>query len=293
MQQDLMQGLSQAISQARNKPFRADGWQTRSGGCIHSALRISQGGEHLFVKCNSADTLPMFQAEARALTALARTETLRVPQVICCGHTAGHAFLVLEYLDLEATGSAAEAGRQLARLHHHLGTDHGWCEDNWIGTSIQHNEPQRQWSRFWREQRLAPQLQMAANRGYGGRLQKLGDQLLSRIDMLLDHDPPPSLLHGDLWGGNLGYLQDGSPVAFDPASYWGDRETDLAMSELFGRQPESFYRAYQELWPLPEGYPLRRTLYNLYHILNHLNLFGGSYLAPAERMMETVLANCR
>ncbi|MBN2885639.1 MAG: fructosamine kinase family protein, partial [Chromatiaceae bacterium] len=126
-----------------------------------------------------------------------------------------------------------------------------------------------------------------------GALQPQGERLLDALDALLDHHPPPSLLHGDLWGGNIGATPEGEPVIFDPAVYYGDRETDLAMTELFGGFDADFRAAYHEAWPLPTGYETRKTLYNLYHVLNHLNLFGGGYLAQSERMIGQLLAAIR
>ncbi len=166
--------------------------------------------------------------------------------------------------------------------------------DNWIGRTPQPNGWQHDWIAFRREQRLGFQLQLAAQNGFGGALQRDGEQLLARLDGLFDgYVPVPSLLHGDLWGGNHGFLADGTPVVFDPALYVGDRECDLAMSELFGGFAADFYAAYRASWPLDAGYAVRKTLYNLYHILNHANLFGGGYAAQAARMTAALLAHIR
>jgi len=150
------------------------------------------------------------------------------------------------------------------------------------------------WVDFWRERRLGFQLKLASQNGYGSMLQRDGETLMARLgDFFADYRPVPSLLHGDLWGGNHGFLADGTPVIFDPAVYCGDREADLAMSELFGGFAPGFYAAYREAWPLDAGYAVRRTLYNLYHILNHANMFGGGYVAQAQRMMAQLLAQIR
>jgi fructosamine-3-kinase len=166
----------------------------------------------------------------------------------------------------------------------------GWDRDNTIGSTPQLNEPSVDWVTFWRERRLGYQLELAARNGYRGRLKQRGERLLDGLGALLDHNPVPSLLHGDLWGGNLGYDEAGEPVIFDPACYFGDREADLAMTELFGGFGRRFWAAYQEAWPLSEGYPVRKHLYNLYHVINHLNLFGGGYLSQAESMIDRLLA---
>jgi fructosamine-3-kinase len=152
------------------------------------------------------------------------------------------------------------------------------------------NTPSASWTEFFRERRLRYQLELAARNGYGGRLQELGAELLAHIEPLLaDHTPAPSLLHGDLWGGNAAVDSEGAPVIFDPAVYYGDREADLAMTRLFGGFSAAFYSAYESAWPLPKGARARVDLYNLYHVLNHVNLFGGGYEAQAESMMERLL----
>ena len=203
---------------------------------------------------------------------------------------------MLEYLELGRDGasSAERLGAQLAQLHRHTGRQHGWHRDNTIGSTPQINNPDPDWLQFWRERRLGYQLGLAAHRGYGGALQRKGERLSADLGQVLaDHVPAPSLLHGDLWSGNYAALSDGRPVIFDPASYYGDRETDLAMTELFGGFSPRFYSAYRDHYPLNEGYRLRKTLYNLYHVLNHANLFGGGYASQAEHMMDDLLSEIR
>ncbi len=169
-------------------------------------------------------------------------------------------------------------------------TQFGFPCDNFIGTTPQPNAWTDDWITFWRDQRLGFQLQLAAKNGHGGQLQRLGEKLLDVLPAFFDgYTPQPSLLHGDLWGGNHAYLTDGTPTIFDPAAYYGDRECDLAMTELFGGYPADFYAAYRAAWPLDAGYAGRRDLYNLYHILNHANLFGGGYVRQAEQMMRVLL----
>jgi fructosamine-3-kinase len=217
-----------------------------------------------------------------------------VPQVICHGIAAEQAYLVLEYLPLRPHGDAAQLGRQLAQQHRVGAARFGGARDNWIGATPQPNAWMDDWVEFWRARRLGFQLKLAAQNGHGGALQRDGEALMARLDgFFTGYRPAPSLLHGDLWGGNHGFLADGSPVIFDPAVYFGDRECDLAMSELFGGFAPPFYAAYREAWPLDAGYAVRRTLYNLYHILNHANLFGGGYAAQAQRMLAQLLAEIR
>lgn len=174
---------------------------------------------------------------------------------------------------------------QLAALHAQPQPYFGWHRDNWIGATPQLNERSDDWIEFWRDRRMGFQLDLAARNGYTRTIQRHGDKLrLYVAGLFAGFRPCPSLLHGDLWSGNIGCV-GGEPVIFDPAVYYGDREADLAMTELFGGFPAEFYAAYREALPLDSGYAQRRTLYNLYHVLNHLNLFGGGYLAQAERMM--------
>jgi fructosamine-3-kinase len=261
------------------------------GGCINSAAVLEGGGERFFVKHNRADREAMFAAEFAGLEEIRRSGSIRVPEPVCFGTAQDHAYLVLEYLPLgrpRSEAAAEDLGRRLAAMHAVTRPDYGWERDNTIGSTPQRNSPGRDWSRFWQEQRLGFQLELAARNGYA-RLRAPGERLLGRLPALIaGHRPPASLLHGDLWSGNHGFTADGTPVIFDPAVYYGDRETDLAMTELFGGFPERFHRAYREALPLEDGYEVRKILYNLYHVLNHLNLFGAGYLSQAEDMIEAL-----
>jgi len=235
------------------------------------------------------------EAEAEGLAALRATGAVRVPATLADDDPSRLALEWLELRPLDAR-SAAALGTALAALHRAAVPDalagrYGWNRDNFIGATPQSNAPSTSWVAFFREERLVPQLARAERNGYRGTLQDAGARLVEALDGLLgSHAPPPSLLHGDLWSGNAGALPDGTPVVFDPAAYVGDREADLAMTELFGGFPSTFYAAYREAWPLDQGYALRRELYNLYHLLNHLNLFGGGYLARCERTITRLLA---
>lgn len=301
------------------------------GGCINRAYRLEgTDGSRYFLKLNDARHLPMFIAEATGLDAIAATHTLRVPLPIAHGSANAHSFLVLEHLELGSRGNARLLGEQLAALHRcsspplpcrEITSDlpacglsrmasssirvgervdtllsptsscFGFAQDNFIGTTPQPNAWTDDWVMFWREQRLGFQLRLAAQNGYGGQLQSLGQKLLNALPAFFEsYTPQPALLHGDLWSGNHAFLADGTPVIFDPAPYYGDRECDLAMTELFGGYPADFYAAYRAAWPLDAGYAARKDLYNLYHILNHANLFGGGYASQAEQMMQRLPA---
>lgn len=283
-----------AIAHATGNDFRIEQHAPLSGGCIHDAWRVGGGGQTYFVKTNRADCAGMFAAEAAGLSALAATRTLRVPRPVCHGANPEASWLVLEFIDLERKGSMRLLGERLAALHRATGAQHGWPHFNYIGAIPQINTPTDDWCAFWREHRLGYQLQLAASNGYGGRLQQLGGQVMEKIPELLGgHRPQPSLLHGDLWSGNAAFDAHGAPVIFDPAAYYGDREADLAMTELFGGFSADFYMAYNEAYPLEDGYAQRKTLYNLYHVLNHFNLFGGGYASQAQNMIESLLAETR
>ena len=263
------------------------------GGSINACYRLEGGGGSYFVKLNRAAGLPMFEAERDGLTELAGAGSVRVPVPVCAGQAGDAAFLVMEYIPFgrPAADSAARLGTGLAALHRVTGEAFGWWRDNTIGSTSQPNEQNDDWVSFWRQRRLGHQLRLAAANGFGGSLQRLGERLLADLPALFtDYRPCASLLHGDLWGGNYAVDGSGAPVVFDPAVYYGDRETDLAMTELFGGFPEEFQAAYREAWPLDVGYRQRKTLYKLYHVLNHANLFGGGYARQAEGMMEQLLS---
>ena len=263
------------------------------GGCINAAEVVGDGSRDYFVKTNRAARLDLFEAESDGLAALAAARAIRVPQAICYGSSGDTAYLVLELLDLSGRADGTRAGRALAELHRSTSDRFGWHRDNHIGATPQVNGPDLDWVSFWRERRLGPQLDLASANGHARALQGAGDRLASGLAALIGHRPPPALIHGDLWGGNLGYLPGGEPVVYDPAVYYGDREADLAMTELFGGFGGDFYAAYREAWPLDPGYGVRKHLYNLYHVLNHLNLFGGGYLGQARSMIDRLLAEIR
>lgn len=288
--------LSKQISATTNSPFKLRHRLSVGGGCINSAYVIEgEDGRKYFVKLNDASKAGMFEAEATGLQEIAHTQTIRVPAPVCWGAAGDAAYLVLEYLDLRGGNSPVsmeKLGHKIAQMHRVTAGRYGWHINNTIGSTPQINSHADNWPAFWREWRLGFQLQLAAHKGYGGALQHKGERLLADIPaFFMAYTPTPSLLHGDLWSGNYSILASGDPVIFDPAVYYGDRETDMAMTELFGGFSTAFYHAYNDAYPLDSGYPIRKTLYNLYHILNHLNLFGGGYLPQAERMMDALLRN--
>jgi len=262
------------------------------GGCINQTYRLDSGPHAYFVKVNDPSAYDMFTAEVEGLTAMRESQSVRAPEVIGQGVYGGRACLFLEYIDLQPISArhAALFGERLAEMHRTCAKEFGWTRDNTIGSTHQDNTRRTNWTEFWAENRMSFQLELAARNGYGGNLQRQGERLLAALPGRLGaHQPEASLLHGDLWGGNCAADAEGNPVLFDPACYFGDRECDLAMTELFGHLPAAFYESYHATWPIDPGYEVRRDLYNLYHILNHLNLFGGHYLHQAETLTTRFL----
>lgn len=286
--------VAAAIRDATHRPFDLSKSTPVSGGSINEAYRLEgTDGSRYFLKLNDARHLPMFVAEAAGLDAIAATNTIHVPLSIAHGIANKQSYLVLEHLELSSHGDAKLLGEQLAALHRCTSPRFGFAQDNFIGTTPQPNTWKDNWIDFWREQRLGFQLRLAAQNGYGGQLQSLGEKLLGALPAFFHgYAPQPSLLHGDLWSGNHAFFTDGTPTIFDPATYYGDRECDLAMTELFGGYPADFYAAYRAAYPLDAGYTNRRDFYNLYHILNHANLFGSGYVGQAERVMQRLLQQC-
>jgi fructosamine-3-kinase len=249
----------------------------------------------IFVKLAGRAGQAALAAEAQGLAELAATQALKVPRVLALGTTAEAAFLALEWIEAVAPDARCEArlGAGLAALHEHQAARYGYHHDNFIGATPQRNTWMDDWAEFFREQRLRPQLALAAQRGFAAEIGG-GERLLEVVPLLLVGDAmPASLLHGDLWGGNWLAGPGGEPVLIDPAVYYGDREADLAMTRLFGGFGTAFYSAYEAAAPRARGSQVRADLYNLYHVLNHMNLFGGGYAQEARALMERLLAEVR
>jgi fructosamine-3-kinase len=275
------------ISQVIGEKFQQSQRRSISGGCINQGYVIS-AQKHYFVKLNQASQVGMFEAEALGLQQMFDTATIRVPKPICYGISGNSSYIVLEWLEINgANQSWEEMGRKLAAMHKTTNDRFGWDMNNTIGSTPQINTWADNWVEFYTQHRLKFQFQLARRRG--GNFPQ-ADKLLAATPQLLgNHEVQPSLVHGDLWGGNAGWIEE-EPVIFDPATYFGDREVDIAMTELFGGFPASFYRGYNQVFPLSPGYEDRKILYNLYHIINHFNLFGGSYESQANRMISQLLA---
>lgn len=283
--------VEECISKAINREFFTVQRRPVSGGCISEAHMLCDGKQCFFVKLNPIQEKPLLEAEALGLAELRKAEAFRVPNFVCVGETAGQAFLVLEFLQLRSVSFADEFdfAERLHKLHSFHGSHFGFHKDNFIGSSVQANGFDESWQQFWVEKRLKPQAERARH---------LNEELYQKILGVcagIDHffkgyEVKPSLLHGDLWAGNVAVVDNAISI-FDPAVYYGDREADLAMTEMMGGFSHRFYEAYKSLAGIDEeGYLHRKRLYNLYHVLNHLNLFGASYYMEALSLTEHLLA---
>jgi len=267
-----------------------------TGGDINRSCILHTTDKSYFVKSNRPDLLDMFKAESDGLRELARAGAIRAPAPVCTGYTSDQAYSVMQLVELFVLGATSEArlGEQLAAQHRATTESFGWHRDNTIGSTPQINTLTDDWVDFFKLHRLGYQLNLAKDNGANAALIDKGGRLLHLLPhFFTGYQPIPSLLHGDLWRGNVAADNNDNPVIFDPAVYYGDREADIAMTELFGGFSHQFYAAYQNAWPLDPGYATRKHLYNLYHILNHYNLFGASYTAQAEHMIERLLSEVR
>jgi fructosamine-3-kinase len=260
------------------------------GGCISPAAHIETDGGRFFLKWTADDIAPgdFFTSQAGGLRALERAGAVRVPRVIA----AASRWLLLEWLDPgRATRTTWRSlGEQLAGLHRGRRASFGAEADNYIGSLPQANGARDRWPAFWADQRIGPQWQRARRDGFfDGSDERAFVKLLAALDGLLAAGDAegPSLVHGDLWGGNVHVMSDGGAALIDPAVYRGHREVDLAMAELFGGFERAFFDAYREAWPLHPGYEEeRRAVYQLYYLLVHVNLFGSSYAGAVRRVLR-------
>ena len=308
MEIKIYQSLQSALTSLSAPDVKLTSQTPVSGGDINDAYRlVLSNGETVFLKTNRKENLPFFTTEAAGLAAIAGTHTIRTPKVLALGtdDERNISFLMLEYAEPERSGKNARNirgtneywrvfGRELAAMHtadvsaYTGGKKFGFSENNYIGAGPQDNTTEESWIVFFREHRLKPQISRAAASGYlSARDKEMANVLLQggALENVLIEPAYPSLLHGDLWGGNVLPGTDGKAWLIDPAAYVGHAEADIAMTELFGGFPRAFYEAYQEVSPLASGYEKRRDLYNLYHLLNHLNLFGAGYLPPVRRIL--------
>lgn len=288
----MKQLIESFIRQFHDESCRVIDLRQASGGCIHNSYVVVTGTEQYFIKLNQSEAIDVLKSEYDALMSLSQLQShVRYPKPFAVGEAEQTSLLLMEYLPIQSMNSECEhrLGEALALQHRELGKRFGWHQDNYLGLSQQSNREHRDWVSFFKTERLGFQFKLAMHKGCDEQLLNLGDDLMADLDkFFIDYKPQPSLLHGDLWAGNAGGYEI-EPFLFDPAVYYGDRETDIAMTELFGGFSNHFYQAYNANWPLDKGYKKRKPLYNLYHILNHFNLFGGGYQSQAISMIQQLL----
>jgi fructosamine-3-kinase len=288
---DLPRRVGQAVEAAAGRTIA--GTHAVHGGCITPVRGLSfDDGSTAFLKWSDAGQMPagFFRAEARSLTALAQTDSVRIPAVLGVADN----WLLLEWLEPGSPGPAdwGRLGVSLARMHRMQSREFGWHQDNWIGSLPQRNTRCRSWAAFWRDERIGPQWERARSGHVFDRSdERQMQQLLASFDGLLaaGDDDGPSLIHGDLWNGNAHGMADGEIALIDPSSAHAHREVDLAMAALFGGFGPDFFRSYEEAWPLADGWRQRRHAYQLYYLLVHVNLFGASYAGGARSAIRGAL----
>lgn len=284
--------LEQHISRVTHQKITFIEGELVSGGCINRCWKITDSNQkQWFIKTHSPALVEMFISESEGLGEIANSRSIRSPKSICSGTNQEFSYLVLEYIPLKALSNSVMLGKQLAKMHSASSESFGWHRNNTIGSTPQSNKKHNNWASFWKTERLLFQLNLALKNGYSPKAYEDGLKLAENIPhFFASYHVKPSLLHGDLWGGNAASDPEGSPVIFDPALYYGDRETDIAMTELFGGFNSGFYESYNHSYPLDQDYKTRKNLYNLYHILNHFNLFGESYASQATNMTQELLS---
>ena len=287
--------IARHISEINNKETTIENRTSVSGGCINQCWKVTDNyHKHWFIKTNAPSLLKMFEAEAEGLEEILNSQSIRVPKGFCHGSTHEFSYLVMEYIALSPLTNSIKMGEQLAKMHRFSSDKFGWHRNNTIGSTHQSNNKHKDWISFWKEERLLYQLELALKNGFSHQAYEAGLRLLEILSSFFtSYQVQPSLLHGDLWGGNTASDSEGNPVIFDPAVYYGDRETDLAMTELFGGSGfnNDFYASYNAHYPIDSNYKTRKGLYNLYHILNHFNLFGGGYASQASQIISKLISD--
>jgi len=257
---------------------------------LNLSFKISDKKQNFFVKINNKNCFDNFQTEAYSLKQLNAQANIASPTVTAMGTSLDKSFLVLDYINFDKAKPMLwhQLGQQLAQMHYETGHGQfGWQHDNYIGQTLQPNHWSSNWGTFFSEQRIGWQLQLLSERAiFFGNIEHITQVC---HDILLHHAVTPCLVHGDLWQGNTGFCQEQAMI-FDPACYYGDREVDIAMTELFGHFPVDFYHGYQAEYPLDEGYSQRKLVYNFYHILNHANIFGGIYIDQAKAILSRIMS---
>ncbi|WP_134088252.1 fructosamine kinase family protein [Olivibacter sp. XZL3] len=286
---DFIKNIEEVLSKLIGSRFKIINMLPVSGGDMHKSYRIHGSVESFFIKMNDADALPnIFVFEREGLKLLKKVGHAVVPDLLVAGQFNSDAFLLMSWIEEGENSVAAQAnlGRMLASVHKNTNDFYGLEYDNYIGTLPQYNQPRASWSDFFIEERLKKQLT------HGESVGVIDTSLRRKFERLFDLIPslfpiePPALLHGDLWKGNYMISREGIPFLIDPAVYYGHREMDLALTQLFGGFDEAFYDAYQEVFPLEKNWKKRTDLWNLYILLFHANVFGGSYLKQVIQIVN-------
>ena len=290
------QEINIGISVAKKYDFEPVQCLPLSSGITGETFRLQAKSESIFLKRIDINKSSILNSEAEGLKAISNTNSLKTPRIFAKGESENFAWLALEFVSLRTPDSncAIKMGESLAAMHQNQNDFHGWHSNNWIGANKQRNSFLNDWPKFFKEFRLLPQLNQALDNNLDTSVFDNGQLLLEEISKLFtNYYPDPSLLHGDLWAGNWASDLEGNPIAFDPACYYGDRETDIAMTELFAGFHQDFYDAYNSANPIDKGYIDRKSVYNLYHILNHFNIFGVSYEQQASDLIQKSLSVIR
>jgi len=298
-------GIKAALSDYLGESISQIEIVAHGGGDTHKNYRLSLGSfdspvrlaKDYFVKVNDLSHQAVLKSEYQSLRILKSEYHLAYPEPVHFYCTEEACFMIMQYVDLIDFSNPAcednsqyQLGIMLARQHQIKSSEFGWASDNYIGLTPQQNTRHEDWQEFYRERRLRPQYELAKARNLGSELCVGIKNLMSNLHhFFASYQPIPSLLHGDLWTGNAAYNRGAAtPMLYDPAPYFGDRECDIAMTQLFGGFAEDFYTGYQSIWPLDTGYDQRRSLYNLYHALNHFNLFGSAYTGMVREHLTSL-----
>ncbi len=281
--------IQDTISHAINRPFVIEDKHQLSTSHNINLYKVHDEHSVFFIKLADKPYAEQFDAEAFCIQELIQESLFFVPDSIVTGTTMSHAFHVIEWIDLEDDCCATwyKMGETLAKMHKkHEQAMFGFEQDNFIGATAQPNQWHKKWDVFFSEQRIGWQLQLLKEKGI--KVCDIEPFIALVKELLHHHHIKPSLLHGDLWRGNVSFYKN-QPVVYDPACYFGDREVDVAMTELFGKFHHDFYQGYQNTYPIAQGYESRKPIYNLYHILNHANLFGGNYIDDAHNQITKII----
>jgi protein-ribulosamine 3-kinase len=274
------------LQTALQKKITVSGLKMLSGGCINNASRVESSSGVFFIKWNSPDLVPMFESEAKGLEILAKAGAIRVPEIYAFGHNEECSYLILEFIEPQPPGKNfwKNFGIALSMLHRESKPKYGLDFNNYIGSLPQKNDLNDDWQSFFIHNRLEAQLKIGIDKG------SIDTSCLSDFEKLFKKIPDilfsdkPALIHGDLWSGNI--IIAGQVCLIDPAVYYGNREAEIAYTKLFGEVDQDFYNAYQESFPIVKGFTERSEIYNLYPLLVHVNLFGGSYLDQVKQILK-------